>query len=293
MRNAPEIADDPGGRAEVAKCSVALIGLPDDTGVRLNHGRAGAASGPAAFRQALAKYGVASPADEPTDTPAYPRVFDVGDVIIGADLHQTHDHVRAAVLSVIALGLFPIGIGGGHDLTLPFVEAVSAKRGRMNGVYFDAHLDVRPEVGSGMAFRSLFEHGCVSSLRVIGLNPLVNSREHAEYFTGKGGRITLADEVVAADVQRELAQQRGPAFCSLDMDVFDASYAPGVSALNPAGLTPGCVGSMLGGLASSGALACFDIMELCPPHDHEGRTARLAAHMFLTFLRALNAEKRS
>jgi arginase family enzyme len=30
---------------------------------------------------------------------------------------------------------------------------------------------------------------------------------------------------------------------------------------------------------------CFDIMELCPAHDEGGRTARLAAHVFLSFLR--------
>jgi arginase family enzyme len=33
------------------------------------------------------------------------------------------------------------------------------------------------------------------------------------------------------------------------------------------------------------ALKCFDIMELNPLCDESGRTARLAAHLFLTFLR--------
>ena len=36
---------------------VALVGLPDDTGVELNNGRTGASKGPAAFRAALARYG--------------------------------------------------------------------------------------------------------------------------------------------------------------------------------------------------------------------------------------------
>ncbi len=38
-------------------CRVALIGLPDDTGVQLNKGMPGAAMGPQAFRAALARYG--------------------------------------------------------------------------------------------------------------------------------------------------------------------------------------------------------------------------------------------
>ncbi|HND60953.1 MAG TPA: hypothetical protein PLB90_05695, partial [Opitutaceae bacterium] len=46
-------------------CAVALLGLPDDTGVKLNGGRPGAAGGPTAFRAALARYGVADPAGNP------------------------------------------------------------------------------------------------------------------------------------------------------------------------------------------------------------------------------------
>ena len=38
-------------------CGVALLGLPDDGGIKLNFGRPGAAGGPAAFRAALAGFG--------------------------------------------------------------------------------------------------------------------------------------------------------------------------------------------------------------------------------------------
>ena len=57
-------------------CTVALLGLPDDTGVRLNNGRTGAAGGPKAFRAALARYGVADSAGG-----YLPLVFDAGDVM--------------------------------------------------------------------------------------------------------------------------------------------------------------------------------------------------------------------
>jgi hypothetical protein len=30
-------------------CAIALLGLPDDTGVKMNYGRSGAAKGPVAF----------------------------------------------------------------------------------------------------------------------------------------------------------------------------------------------------------------------------------------------------
>jgi formiminoglutamase len=284
--NTPELAEEESAQRQFAKCRVALLGIPDDTGVAMNHGRVGARGGPAAFRAALAKYGVASPADESDDAPAYPRVFDAGDIIVGADLRETHDRVTAATMAILEMGLFPIAIGGGHDCTFAFVRGVARANGPLRGVYVDAHLDVRPDAGSGMPFRALMEEGFATTLTCIGMNPLVNTREHAAYFHGKGGRVIQSGETVP-DLNGALdaSSADNGAFVSLDMDAFDASVAPGVSAINPCGLLPREVESLVRSVGRSNAVRCFDIMELNPAFDVDGRTARLAAHMFLTFLR--------
>lgn len=304
VRNTPEILESADAQAEAAKCAVALIGLPDDTGVVMNHGRAGARSGPAAFRAALSRYGVASPSDERRDAHAYPRVFDAGDVVPGDGLTETHDRVTEVTAFLIRRGFFPIAIGGGHDLTFAFVRGVASVHGRLEGVYFDAHLDVRPEPGSGMPFRALLKGGHAGRLTVVGLNPMANTREHMEYFTSHGGR---AAELAQAPTQYAAPDRR--LFASLDMDVFDAAFAPGVSAPNPCGLTPRDLAPHMLALGRDPMVRCFDIMELNPAHDSDaslgvgaggnadgqdgsgvrwgggGRTARLAAHMFLSFLR--------
>ena len=288
--NSPELMEDAAAQQQLKKCRVAMLGIPDDTGVELNHGRVGAKGGPAAFRGALAKYGVASPADERDDAAAYPRVFDAGDIVIGKDIHATHDRITEATLAILEMGLFPIAIGGGHDCTFAFVRGVARAFGGLDGVYFDAHLDVRPTVGSGMSFRALIEGEFAGSLMCVGLNPLVNSREHAEYLTSHGGQIVKCGEPFSASDWRDAfgghhASPDGAAFVSLDMDVFDASVAPGVSAPNPSGLLPRGVEELVRQAGRTGVVRCFDIMELNPVFDVDGRTARLAAHMFLTFLR--------
>lgn len=252
-------------------CRVALIGLPDDTGVRMNHGMPGAAGGPGAFRSALARYGTADPAGW-----AWPGVFDAGDVQPAADLAMTHERVAEAVGAIVDAGLVPVGIGGGHDLTLPFVRAVAERTGVMHGIYLDAHLDVRREDGSGMPFRRLIEGCDASGLDVIGLDPNVNAREHVEWFRDHGGRI---DALTAQG-----AWPGGPLFMSIDMDSIDASQAPGVSARNPSGLSAQAASSWALAAGRNERVRCFDIMELCPPNDESGRTARLAAHLFLSFL---------
>lgn len=292
VRNSPELIDEAstrgGDRLELAKCQVALVGLPDDAGVELNHGRVGARRGPTAFRGALAGYGVAMPLDEPGDGRAYPHVFDAGDVVVGKDIFETHDRVSAVAEAIVKRGLFPIAIGGGHDLTFAFVRGVARALGTMTGVYIDAHLDVRPEVGSGMPFRALIEGGFASALHCIGVNPLVTMHDHAEYFRGKGGTTHVSPP---ARELGTLLDPGKPAFVSLDMDAFDSAHAPGVSALNPCGLSPREVEPLVRAAGRLPSVRCFDIMELNPEHDVEGRTSRLAAHMFLTFLRGL-AERR-
>ncbi len=261
-------------RTNPADCQIALIGVPDDTGVSLNIGRPGANEGPAAFRSALASMGVAYPSGWD-----WPSVFDAGDVaVVHGDLHQTHDRVTEAVEAVVKQGLFPIAIGGGHDLTFPFVRAVANTLGPLQGVYFDPHLDVRETDGSGMPFRKLIETGSVTSLRIHGFDPMSNTREHMDWFRFHNGTIDTLS--IPTD-----PWPSGNTFVSLDLDVIDASNAPGVSAMNPCGWSPQLAESWVYQAGLNPEVRCFDIMELSPPNDDRNRTARLAARMFLTFLR--------
>lgn len=271
-------------RREPVGCRVALIGLPDDLGVRMNGGRPGAAEGPRAFRAALARYGVAAPSAW-----QWPAVFDAGDVMPAPGdsaeaLAETHGRVTLAVQAALDLGLFPIGIGGGHDLTYAFVRPVAIRQPGIVGYYMDAHLDVRETVGSGMPFRRLVEECGVQALRLVGMNPMVNEAEHVAYFVEHSGRAMGGAEFEASARNEPL-----DAFASLDLDVLDGAFAPGVSALNPAGMTPREVERLVGALGRAPRIRCFDIMELNPRFDQDGRTARLAAHLFLTFLRGLAA----
>lgn len=318
--NTPELADQ-GAKAwdapgsVVRRCRVGLLGVPDDTGVIMNHGRPGALQGPHAFRQALVRFGAAAAmAEHGRAHAAYPRVFDAGDVIPGKTLEQTHQRVSEAVTTLLGLGLLPVVVGGGHDLTFPLVRAVSQREGGpVRGVYFDAHLDVRPEPGSGMSFRRLLEDGFSKDITCVGADPFSNTQEHADWFRSHGGRIVCRDGLHefaapgperAIDVERWLNRGRKvdgsgafvgqagqPHFVSLDMDVLDMSFAPGVSAMNPCGLSPELVGAWVEGAgrgAMTGLVKSFDIMELSPAHDEHGRTARLAAYMFVRFLRGMS-----
>jgi formiminoglutamase len=269
-RFASTIRRDPNG------CRVALLGLPDDLGVKLNNGRPGAKDGPRAFRDALSRYGVVEAFGFD-----WPTVFDAGDITPadGHDeraLNETHRRITEATAALLDLNLFPIAIGGGHDLTFPFVRAVAKRFPKLNGIYFDAHLDVRETPGSGMPFRRLIEDCGVRDLHIHGFRPLVNSRDHVDWFTAHHGRL---------DPPPGHELPGGDCFASFDLDVLDAAVAPGVSAINPCGWLPAQAEQWMRALGASPRVRCFDIMELNPAFDQGERTARLAAHLFLTFMR--------
>jgi len=262
--------------------AIGLLGLADDEGVRLNGGRPGARHGPDAFRAALAGLGAAeSVALDGLRVP----VLDCGNITPGPSLQETHARVTTTVTSMLEAGLMPVGIGGGHDLTLPEVRAVidtriQPKGQTLDGVYFDAHLDVREDEGSGMPFRRLIEHGGIGRLDLIGFDPLANSPAHLAWFRDHGGRL--------ADWPAHQWPSSEACFVSICLDAIDMSQAPGVSAPHPAGMRAQDLADYAEAAGRNPAVCCFDIMELSPPHDENGRTARLAAYLFLRFLAGLN-----
>ncbi len=283
--------DDPEG------CVCALLGLPDDLGVRLNRGRPGAARGPSAFRAALARLG--STWDARRREALSLPFFDAGDVVPASGdgeeaLFETHRRVEEAAASLHRAGLVVLAVGGGHDLSLPTLRAWSRHAGQaLGGVNFDAHLDVRCRVGSGMPFRWLIDGGFVEAVRFaeVGLGRFSNGREDFRWLEARGAKLVLADEVLggAADPRALLRDvcASGPAFVTIDLDGLDQSAAPGVSAPSPMGLGVSHAVALAEEAGQSPAVRHFDLMELCPDLDEGERTARVAAFLAVSFLAGL------
>lgn len=291
-------------------CAIALLGLPDDTGVSLNNGRPGAKNGPGAFRAALARYGTTH--DAGTGQPLPPVVYDAGDVVpVTTDqadsdpvraMHETHDRVTKAVFSLHKRGLLPVCIGGGHDLTYPSVRALSHHLGvGVGGINVDAHLDVRETPGSGMPYRAGIEGGFIDASRFIeyGVGRFANAGAHVGWLTERFAEIVTSDRVVsgtstpasalefAFDARQE-GEGDHPGFVSIDLDAIDGAMAIGVSAVNPNGLSVQTVCDLAERAGANPCVRHFDIMELNPRHD-DGRTARIAANVFLHFIAGFRA----
>jgi formimidoylglutamase len=275
-------------------CRCALLGLADDLGVRLNGGRIGARGGPTAFRAALARYGV--PWDGLRQQALDVPMFDAGDIIPapGDDeraLLETHRRVESAVGWLQERGLVTLCIGGGHDLALPSVSALHRVLGKtLGGINVDAHLDVRPKVGSGMPFRRLIETHALDPRRFveIGLGRFVNDADDLAWLHAQGGTMLHAEAILERGLDRravlDLATAEGPAFLSIDLDAFDQSITPGVSAPNPLGLQLRDAAQLAEAAGANPGILHFDLMEFNPTFDVDARTGRSAALLFLSFV---------
>jgi formiminoglutamase len=139
-----------------------------------------------------------------------------------------------------------IHIGGGHDHIYPLMKALSKTFQKLVVINIDAHADTRTdqENHSGTPFRQFGdEFPGKLSLFQIGLNSFANSFSTLEPIKETKMNILWSHQLnsenlknLFADIQKEIDETTAVLF-SLDSDAINGAIVPGVSAVNPSGLT--------------------------------------------------------
>lgn len=266
---------------------IGVVGVPFDGAVM---GRKGAAQGPAGIREAL-RY--SSSYHWESDTELYGgKTGDVGDVEVAEHVGPTHERVHGVLRELHEAGTHPIVLGGDNSITYATVAGLlDAVEGSVGIVDLDAHLDVRvsePGVNSGTPFRRILqdfgERVAGDNVAQIGHRQFANSKHYRKWATDRGVRIfdmTRVNEMGGDAVLDEAVAAAGDGtdhlVLSVDMDALDQTHAPGVSAPTPSGLLPVDLFAAVRRLASEDRTRYMEIVEVAPPLDPTGNTARLAA----------------
>lgn len=275
-----------------------LLGCPFDNGIRsmlrYRRGTTGAAHGPDAILDALRR-------DHPEiaqsvefqrldladyNLPIDPERWDDFSFIehqLDATL-QAHADIEDAVRAIVADGRWPIGVGGDHSVSYPLARGImrQASPSRWGLIYIDVHLDLRAwnveggedVISSGNTFWRLLEDSAVhlkgSNVVAIGVQPshspvyrrLRDRAQQRDLTIIPRHEITLKGTAAVAERALEMAGRDTDAiYLSLDMDAFDASVAPGVSAPNDHGLTKDEGLDLLGKLAQDTRVKSMDAVE--------------------------------
>jgi formiminoglutamase len=310
------------GLAAVDRAAVVLVGEPYDGAVI---GRPGAAEGPRAIREALAglkthhfdagPVGTEGREDagdggvgRPSDAVATAGLIDLGNVDydVAGDVAAAQDRTRKVSRRLHSTDTVPVFLGGDNSVTAGNVGGlIDALEGqaddggsggsgdRVGVLNFDAHLDVRePHDGptSGTPYRQLYDDGLADYV-CVGARHFETSTVYHDYVRERDGTVVTSEEVgedpVAAITRALEALRADQVYLSVDLDVLDATAAPGVSAPTPGGLTTRELFRAVRVATADPRLAGFEVVECAPPLDREGRTADAAARAVAHFIAAL------
>lgn len=275
---------------------VGILGVPQDEGVKRNRGRVGAAEGPDAVRQALYRLTPFEIGSE--DNITILSLFDFGNLVVRGSLEDIHGRLQDVVETILNLGITPIVLGGGHDITFPDFVAFAKEKKSVGLINIDSHFDVRepsPQRTSGTSFRQVLDHSTTLILPQnfveVGIQPYANARTHYEYLLDRGSTVFTLREIQERGVDKivsvsyEIAGKLTEAvFVSFDLDVVRGSDAPGVSASSPSGLAAEEFLKIARYVGLQRKTQMIDIVELNPKYDVDSRTAKLAALTILNFL---------
>ena len=201
------------------------------------------------------------------------NVADVGDIaVVHGNTELSLERLRKVIEELRSKGKKIGVIGGEHTLTLSSASTCGAK----SIVIFDAHLDLRNEFPYGQKLshatwlkrliESLRQSGmsiAVIGVRATSKEELENAKKHQLNY------ITLREyESLGVKVVDDLLSTMSkPIYVSIDVDVLDPAYAPGVSNPEPLGLTLNELLKLLWRLRDTN-IAGFDVVEVCPPYDN-------------------------
>jgi formiminoglutamase len=230
------------------------------------------------------------------------RVLDLGNVRQHVtDITRCHENIIQAVAAMRRHHpqTFPLLLGGDHSVTAMALKGwkEAHPQQKLGILQLDTHFDLRPleEDGpsNGTPIRNLIESGTVRGDDVvnIGLHGFFNARSLREYADANGVKwISLKQarqKGLESLVQQELnglAQRVDAIHFTLDMDVLDIAYAPGVPAATPGGMRTDELFAVCLLAGRHAGVTSMDLVCLDPHRDVAGATIKAGVHAMLSFL---------
>ena len=282
------------------KLGFAFLGFCSDYGVKLNKGRIGTAHGPTSIRNELSGLPCAFSQDV--------KLFDAGNIACDTcSLEEAQKSLGEAVSKILDLNLFPILLGGGHEIAFGHYKGIlnhlkeKESHPKIGIINFDAHFDLRPYPEgptSGTMFKQIadlnaeididYSYLCLGIQKHSNTISLFNTAEKlgAEYILARD--IIHGDYFSLIETVDNFIKDQDHIYVTICSDVFSTAFAPGVSAPQPLGLNPEKVLIFLKHILKSNKVISFDIAEVSPRFDQDNTTANLASVIIFSVVKTLS-----
>jgi arginase len=285
--------------------AVAVIGAPLDLGA----GRRGVDMGPSAIRYAglearLREIGY-DVDDHGNVFAAIPEAADEGDerARFLPQILESTGRIAELVRTARKADQLPLVLGGDHSVALGTLAGMASVDGAGGLIWLDAHGDLnRPATSPsgnvhgmvlaaalGLAGPQFRQDGwpqpAVDPARTVLVGVRSLDQGERELVKANGICILTMSDIdergIKAVMDDALERVAGPGFVhvSLDMDVLDPRFAPGVGTPIPGGLDYREAHFALELVATAGVLTSLDVVEVNTILDHENETAATAVEL--------------
>ncbi|HZY46202.1 MAG TPA: agmatinase [Candidatus Bathyarchaeia archaeon] len=219
-------------------------------------------------------------------------VHDMGDVDIVEDLPETLKRVKSICQEQFQAKKIPIMAGGEHSITKAAADALPEDTGIVS---FDAHLDLRDEfLGEKLShatfMRRVSERLGPDHIMEVGIRAF--SKPELE-FTKRSGLTMLTPQDMrktglpqTASRIKDFLSKFAHGYVTVDIDVLDPAFAPGVGNPEPDGLTTDELLTLVEGAMNS-KIVGVDLVEVSPQLD-SGQTAAVGAKVIFEMVASLS-----
>ncbi|CAM2836085.1 formimidoylglutamase [Vibrio mytili] len=275
---------------------VSVVGFATDAGVARNKGRTGAKKSPDLIRRALANLAWHN------DAPLY----DLGTIVCEDDLLEESQARCAKVISEALPHTPVVVLGGGHEIAWASFSGLAEyfkshhpeKKPKIGIINFDAHFDLRAfespladvKPSSGTPFNQIqhfcqnndwsFHYACLGVSRSSNTQALFQKADELNVWYVEDHQLSYLNHNDHLMQLQRFIDDCDYLYLTIDLDVFPAATAPGVSAPAARGVSYDIISPFLERvLHYKNKLMLADIAEYNPNYDIDSQTARLAARL--------------
>jgi agmatinase len=224
------------------------------------------------------------------------KIHDLGDLHVSGEVEETLKRLEKVARELLATRKLPVFIGGEHTITLGVMRAIDKKAALIS---FDAHLDLRNEYMGVTTSHTTFMrriHEQTRPIRIVEIGTRAVCREELEYAKESGIHFITSHQILSDGVEKtlktikKLVANSRKIHITIDIDILDPAFAPGVQNPEPDGLTTNTFLNLLCGLCDQRVTA-LDLVEIAPNYDN-GTTALQATKILFEALCSIEKTKK-
>lgn len=202
---------------------------------------------------------------------------DQGDLSFeGTNPEQAFKMIQDRIHPLLKKGDKILSLGGDHSVSYPLIDAYTKHFDQLHILHLDAHADLYDNFDENpyshaSPFARILEGGKIQSITQVGIRTFnTHQREQAKRF----GVTVIEMKDFNLDFLSTLS---GPLYISLDLDVLDPAFAPGVSHHEPGGMDTRTLIHIIQNIPAE--IVGADMVEYNPIRDLNNMTAMVGYKM--------------